>query len=214
MAQSLVQTVLVINKKKEIVGKEEKDKPDTAKPVALAEITHKINESNNIPYKKIKKHQDTKNNKPNVQILPYKDVKTHNIALKEIPTNQSSKTTDTNTSENAKDLKRANNERGKECFITSTKNAKPVEMIRLLNEDGGHSSWPVFKEADCGFNWKLSLKIFNSTSDDDHKTPPDMISYTSKEVLNDLKSTLSLYTKLGKDAFNNKLVNYRRYNKK
>ena len=215
MAHSLIQTVLLINKKKENQGKEDTEVQNKPKPTPLVEITHKINENNNnIQYKKLKKQQDSKPPKNNITLPSLKDFNAKDIPLKAIPTNESTKTDTTNTSENAKCLKRANNERGKECFVNATKNAKPVDTIALINEDGSRTNWPVFREADCGFNWKLSLKIFNSVSDDDHKTPPDMIAYTSKEVLNELKNTLSLYNKLGKDAFNNKLVNYRRYNKK
>ena len=191
------------------------DTPFTSKHTALTEITQKY--ENNIPSTKELKPifkipaSTALANKINIPTIEAINEKIHVKATSII--NPSNSRIDKNAVKEAiNPLKRSKAEIGEESHEVSQKSAKPVGSLKLLSDDEKTKTlWPIFRDVDCGFNWKLSLKIFNCCSDDDHKTPEEMITYTSKEVMSELRSVLRKVENVGVKTFNEGLVNYKRH---
>ena len=88
----------------------------------------------------------------------------------------------------------------------------PVGNLKLISDDEKRKTlWPIFRDVDCGFSGKLGVKIFDSSTDDDHRTPEEMIKYTSKEVMTELRTVLNNIEIVGVKAFNESLENYKRF---
>ncbi len=110
-------------------------------------------------------------------------------------------------------LKRSSNEVGKEACVWKT-NCKPIGYLCLENEDGTITKQPFYRDVDCGFNWKISLKIHESSIDDDHKTPADIKINAAKESHKELRDTIKSMNKKGILKFSKEISCFCRFRNK
>ena len=173
----------------------------------LADITHKF--VNAVPpAKELKKHKAQVNPGLNTVHIPSIEAVNQKIKIRANPDENEKK----HCAALINPLKRAQENIGKELYENPLKCCKPVGTLVLRSDDEKIKSlWPIFNDVDCGFNWKVGLKIFSGNSDDDHKTPEEMIEYTSCDVMNELRSVLKTVDRLGWRRFNEDLENYKRH---
>ena len=110
-------------------------------------------------------------------------------------------------------LKRSSKEVGKEAIALKS-NSMPLGYICLENEDCTISKHPYYRDSDCGFNWKISLKIHEASIDDDHKTPSDIRVSSAKDVYKDLRSVIKLLNKQGVAKFSKDISCYCKFRTK
>ncbi len=90
----------------------------------------------------------------------------------------------------------------------------PIGCLNLENEDLSTCKCPYYRDSDCGFGWKVSIKIHECSSDDDHKTPAEIIQSAAKESLDDLRMTLKSLKRKGVIKFHKDISCYRKFRTK